>query len=246
MDVCGACWVSLEPWTGPACQRCGIPFASAQALDSSLALCATCREEAFQFDLARSYGLYRGSLRAAILQLKFGRRQRMGSRLGELLAWTWEWVEGSCDREPPVVVPVPLHRLRERERGFNQAELLAWGLTRKVARQRGGHPPQVETNCVLRTRPTVPQTGLNLRARRENVCGVFTVVKPEKIRDRVVVLVDDVMTTGATASACAGALKSGGTRTVLVLTLARATPEFPDIGPRSLGMAVDDFGGERR
>jgi ComF family protein len=210
-----------------------------------LAQCAWCREEAFKFDRAGSYGLYAGNLRAAILQLKFQCRERLGKRLGKLLLSVWGRVEEAYPGELPVVVPVPLHPSRQRERGFNQAELLALGLSRGLARAGRSAVPCVETRCLRRTRATAPQTGLSLRARRENVRGVFSVVRPECVRERVVVLVDDVMTTGATLSASAGALKGAGARAVFALTLARATPQFPASAASPPAPAVDDFGPSR-
>ena len=109
---------------------------------------------------------------------------------------------------------------------------------------------RVEASIVRRARPTLPQAGLSLSARRENVRGVFEVRHPERLRDRVVVLVDDVMTTGWTASACAGAIKRAGSQQVVVLTVARATPQFPDAAPspyrEHLGEPVDDSGRERQ
>lgn len=241
MGICRACWQSLEPWGGPVCACCGLPFASGHALEAVQPQCALCRGEAFNFDGARSYGLYAGNLRAVILQLKFQRRERLGRRLGELLSSLWGWVAEACPDEPPILVPVPLHSSRERERGFNQAELLAQGLGRGLARARGVGAPRLEAGCLRRTRATAPQTGLSLRARQENVRGVFSVVRPERVRERVVVLVDDVMTTGATLSACALALKNAGAQCALGLTLARATPQFPDVAPHPAAQTVDDL-----
>lgn len=209
------------------------------------ARCALCREETFNFDGARSYGLYAGNLRTAILQLKFQRRERLGKKLGELLSSVWGRVEAAYPNELPVVVPVPLHPSRQRERGFNQAELLALGLSRGVARAGRSAIPRIETHCLRRTRPTAPQTGLSWRARQQNVRGVFSVVRPECVREQVVVLVDDVMTTGATLSACAGTLKGAGARVVFALTLARATPEFPAGRTSPPAPAVDDLGPSR-
>lgn len=211
-------------------------------MDSSVALCAQCRLEEFEFDIARAYGVYTGGLRAAILQLKFYRRERLGKKLGELLKSVWEGVEEIGKAEQPLLVPVPLHRSRERERGFNQAQLLAEGLGRKLEKTHGGWTARVEMRCLRRTRATPPQTGLSLGARHENVRGVFAVISPELVRGRVVVLVDDVMTTGATLSACAGVLKRAGAKQVIALVLARATPQFPDTSPADHGVPVDDFG----
>lgn len=231
VSVCRTCRGSLEPWVGPICTRCGIPFASDRTLESSRPLCAECRHTEHEFDLARSYGLYYGNLRALILQLKFRRRERLGRMLGGLLYPVWSSMVESESSVPPILLPVPLHPARERERGFNQAELLAKGLARvwSCSKAHKGKVPRVETDCLRRIRPTAPQSGLNLRARQENVQGVFAVTSRERVRDRVALLVDDVMTTGATASACADALKRAGARQVVVLTLARATPQFPDL-----------------
>lgn len=233
-------------WQGAACARCGIPFASQAALDSNLPICAKCRTEEFEFDAARTYGIYAGNLRTAILRVKFQERERLGLKLGGLLTSNWGWVEENSEAECPALVPIPLHASRQKERGFNQAELLARGLGRELEKRRGRHSFQLETRLVRRTRVTVPQTGLSLRQRHENVRGVFEVVAPERLGGRVVVLVDDVMTTGATVSACAGALKRAGARKVLALTLARATPQFPDdVSPEGRG-PVDDSARPRR
>jgi ComF family protein len=117
------------------------------------------------------------------------------------------------DRRFDVVVPMPLHWRRQWQRGFNQSELLA----RVTARRRG--VPMV--NAVRRTRATSAQAGLSNAARRENVAGAFRVRKPRAIEARRVLLIDDVMTTGATASACALALKRAGAKSVTLLALAR-------------------------
>jgi ComF family protein len=137
-----------------------------------------------------------------------------------------------------MVVPVPLHRYRQRQRGYNQAELLAQGFVKGLARRTvGAKTLRLETRCLRRLRSTQPQTGLDPRARLDNVRGVFAVVFPERIREKTILLVDDVMTTGATVSACAEALKGAGARRVVVLTLARATPQFPDVAQRGLAEA---------
>lgn len=266
--VCRNCWSSLEPWTGPQCARCGLPFASNQGFDADASepspgettiLCSACRREEYDFDWARSYGLYRGRLRGAILQLKFHRQERLGHRLGKLLASVWSAIEAGIQDDqddPPVVVPVPLHPARQRERGFNQSRLLAQGLVQAMAsrgisggcvvrrsqRALGTWSARLEGRCLERRRSTDPQSGLSLSARQRNVRGAFVVSSPNRLRGRRVVLVDDVMTTGATASACAAALKRAGARQVVVLTLARATPQFPDLFLRQPEQGVDDLG----
>ena len=191
-------------------------------------MCGECRSGDQGFDLARSYGLYEGRLREAILLLKFHGRERLGKRLGGLLSACWPEFDGVLRDAAPLVIPVPLHRARQRERGFNQAKLLAHGLSRTLSAAVPGRGWRVETRGLRRARPTAPQLGLSLRARRENVRGAFIADRAELLTGRDVLLVDDVMTTGATLSACAVALKRAGAAGVLAVTLARATPQFPD------------------
>ena len=218
------------------CSRCGLPLAG--LVDRQNALCAVCRRDEPHFDVARSYGVYSKNLRGAVLALKFHERQRLGVRLGGLLLESWKALESAAGFEGPcLVVPVPLHPRRERERGYNQAGLLARGLVHLLKREAGRSGAILVGNSLVRRRATAPQSGLSLHARRENVSGVFAVSDPERIHQRDIVLVDDVMTTGATASACASVLKRAGARRVFVLTLARATPQFPHstlrVGPPS-------------
>jgi len=236
-SICRACWENIQPWLGPACERCGLPFASLQAVDSVDALCGSCRQGELEFDMARSYGLYAGNLRKAILHLKFYGREYLGHRLGALLARAWEALP---EPDSAIVAPVPLHPSRRRERGFNQAELLAKGLVRSLRKEESGL--RLVAGSLRRIRATVPQLGLSVSARRENVSGVFSVGRPEDVRNRTVVVVDDVMTTGATLSACAAALKRAGASRVLALSLARATPQFPDVGALDL---ASSFGNGR-
>jgi ComF family protein len=194
-----------------------------QAVD---ALCGSCRQGEQEFDMARSYGLYTGNLRKALLQLKFHGREYLGHRLGALLARAFEALP---EPDSAILAPVPLHPSRRRQRGFNQAELLARGLVRRLRKEARLHGSQLAADCLRRLRATLPQVGLSVSARRENVRGVFSVRRPERVRNRTVVVVDDVMTTGATLSACAAALKRAGASRILALSLARATPQFPDI-----------------
>lgn len=239
LRICPDCWASLQPWSGPQCTRCGLPFTSPHALDSSLPECGACRAGEAAFDSARSFGLYTGKLRQAVLRVKFSRDERLGARLGELLATTWDSLPQATEFDSPLLVPVPLHPSRRRERGFNQSELLAAGLARALERRRAGAAPQVAKDGLRRKRATPPQTGLSVAARRENLRGAFAVIKPDAIRGRMIVLVDDVMTTGATLSACARALKSAGAAQVLGLALARATPQFPDLSKVDNDNTVD-------
>ncbi|MBI4464119.1 MAG: ComF family protein [Acidobacteria bacterium] len=172
------------------------------------------------FEQARSFGRYEGSLRALIQRLKYDGLRPLARPLGNCLANafhrltgdSWDWV-----------VPVPLHPKRKRQRGFNQAELLAARLSRLC------RVPLGSRDCV-RVRETRPQTGLRAAERRKNVAGAFHVPHPQRVRSRRLLLVDDVLTTGATANACARALLDAGAEGVWVVTLARAHPADPRDG----------------
>ena len=197
------------------------------------------------FDRARSYGIYRDTLRAAVLILKYQHRPRWGTKLGALLAPVCKNLLASCDGSSVLIVPVPLHAGRRRERGYNQAGLLSLGMVRAAAGAIPGAVMKLDDGVLIKIRATPPQAGLSPAVRRENVRGAFAVARPERIRDRAVVLVDDVMTTGATLSACASALKSAGAKEVLAVTLARATPQFPDTQALHERVHIDDFASRR-
>jgi len=161
------------------------------------------------FDAAWSFGFYEGGLRGLIQLFKYGRVPTLARPLGELLSRALP-----RDRPFDMIVPMPMHWLRRWRRGFNQADLLA----REVARRTGVPLAAV----VKRRRATPPQAGLTSAARRANVAAAFAATNAEHIRGRRVLLIDDVLTTGATASACARILRQSGAASVTVLTLARA------------------------
>ncbi|MFQ5801790.1 MAG: ComF family protein [Candidatus Methylomirabilales bacterium] len=164
--------------------------------------------------MARSTLLYDRDdpLREVLLLFKHGRRDALGGPLGRLMADRATHLFGHSTID--AVVPVPLHRKRERERGFNQAEILASVVARRLRRP-------VLRKTLQRIRPTLPQTG-KPRERARNVRGAFAVGNPAKIKNRSLLLVDDVLTTGATVNECAKVLMKAGARGVLVYTLARA------------------------
>jgi ComF family protein len=202
--LCEACWSGFPRLPGVPC-RCGFP------LPEGLELCGRCRRGQGVLDRGACLGPYEGPLRVAVHELKYRGRRRVARRLGELLLESprvRETLEGA------VVVEVPLHPSRLRSRGFNQAGLLADSLADGAGLRRPG-------GVLVRRRETPPQTGLSAASRRRNVDGAFAVRRRASVVGRAVVLVDDVMTTGATLRACARALRRAGAREVRAVTAAR-------------------------
>jgi ComF family protein len=224
------------------CSNCGLPFVSPRAMDAADPRCAECLAETPDFAGARSFGLYTGKLRQAVLRVKFSSDERLGGYLGGLLISTWDCLPNFTAADAPLIIPVPLHKSRRRERGFNQSELLAEALIRALGKRESKNKPRMLKSCLVRCRATIPQTGLSVSARRENLRGAFEVKRAEQIRGREIVLVDDVMTPGATLSACARTLNRAGATGVWALTLARATPQFPDLTIHENDNPVDGFG----
>ena len=215
--VCSDCLKSPQPYQGIECARCGRFLPNAMGLHGT-PHCAACRRNAFAFEQARSFGGYEGTLRALIQRLKYSGYRPLAKPLGRFLAEAARRLE---EKSFDVLVPVPLHPRRQRQRGFNQAALLAQQVSRFL------NIPLGAKDCV-RVRDTPPQTGLRAAERRKNVAGAFHVPEPQRVRGRRVLLIDDVLTTGATAHACAQALRAAGARGVWVGTLARAHPAQVD------------------
>ncbi len=210
--MCGDCLRSAVPLEADFfCAVCNMPFANAYPLDEH-GVCAGCRSGLRGFDYAASFGLYEGSLRSLIHLYKYSGMKP----LARLLAGYMERAI-SMEERFDAVVPVPLHWRKEWQRGFNQAELLA----RHVA----GHRGIPVLNALRRRRATAVQAGLASAGRRRNVEGAFAVKRgagwTARLAGGKILLIDDVMTTGATAGACAAALKRAGAKSVSLLTLAR-------------------------
>jgi competence protein ComFC len=209
--VCASCWEETRVFTArdTLCWKCGVlSLASIAEEKREEVRCRRCDDA--DFTAARACGLYQGALRAAIIELK--RAPHVPKRLAQLMFETSQRLP--LDRFT-LIVPVPLHPQREKQRGFNQATLLAHELSRLARR------PVVE-DCLIRVAQTERhRAGMDQRARRESVEDAFAVLSPRTIADEHILLIDDVFTTGSTVSACARALLDAGANEVLVLTIAR-------------------------
>jgi ComF family protein len=173
------------------------------------------------FVRAVAYGLYQDRMKAAIHALKYDRLHPVAKGLGRMLAEAIAQLEADAPAEM-LVVPIPLHRSKHAERGFNQARSLA---VHALASLRKTHPLwrlTLASSTLMRLRATDSQAGLSPRERRLNVRGAFSVSDPAVVKDKHVLLIDDIFTTGATARAAATALTKAGAPSVFVATLARA------------------------
>ena len=203
--LCGRCWATLPRHQGAVC-RCGFP------LPEGVVACGRCRRGLQAFASGGSLGPYEGSLRILVHELKYRGRRRVADRLAAELLTAPRVREILGD--DVVLVPVPLHPRKRRERGFNQSELIARSL-----RARTGCA--LAQGALVRRKDTTPQAALSAAERRRNVKGAFAVRRRAQVAGRVVVLVDDVWTTGATALACARILREAGAVEVRLLSVAR-------------------------
>lgn len=219
--ACDQCWTQLEQkiekvrLANNLCEKCGMPLAVLLPhLNIGERCCGRCNDLAFNY--ARACGIYEGPLRESILWLK--RHPQIPPRLRSLLHSTF--ISFSEKRSFDVIVPVPLHKMRLAERTFNQAEILA----RELSALSGLH---VDTASLIRNKQTERhRAGMGARERSRSLKKAFRVRAPRLIKDKAVLLVDDVMTTGSTAHEIAQTLMEHGARSINVLTLARAASEF--------------------
>ncbi|HZO83036.1 MAG TPA: ComF family protein [Candidatus Binataceae bacterium] len=210
--LCARCLAGIEPLAGALCDVCGTPLAH----DDGSQRCRQCLVLPPAFDSARAITRYRAGAEGSntvgslLRRHKYGLDQSLGRALAECL-----------DAAPPLaadgydlVIPVPLHRARLRWRGFNQAALLGSALARRFK-------CPIDVATLARVRPTPPQTARDHAERARNVRNAFKVCRPARVAGRRVLLVDDVMTTGATVGECARVLRAAGARRIDVFTLAR-------------------------
>jgi ComF family protein len=210
-DLCSGCAAAL-PTNPVACPRCALP------LSAPAPACGRCLRAPPPFAAAHAPFCYGDPLDRLLTRFKFAADLAAGRVLGTLLI---EAVTAALPRDA-VLLPMPLHRRRLAERGFNQA----WELTKMLARESG---LQSRADLLLRMRPTDPQTGLNATSRRRNVRGAFVVppARATQLAGRTVVLVDDVVTTGATAAEASRSLMRAGAAQVIIVAVARAAAPGP-------------------
>jgi ComF family protein len=212
--LCSTCRASLRRLDGPTCRACAEPLEDEGAGND---LCPRCSNSPPSFSKAYALFSYRsdndsvpGILASLIQRHKYGPNQALGAVLAGLLD-----DQLPLDTDYDIVIPVPLHRRRLVRRGFNQSALLAAAVTRKLR-------CRLDVASLIRVIPTAPQTAQDLDSRRRNVHNAFAVRYPERVADLKVLLVDDVLTTGATVNECARVLRAAGARSVDVFTIARA------------------------
>jgi competence protein ComFC len=201
---CPNCSETVSPPPEPLCDICGNP------IDAGRSLCRDCRTDRPQFQALRSWSVFEGPVRNVLHRLKYRRDLALGDALAPQLA---DFVN-VLDWNVEIIVPVPLGDGRLRERGYNQAALIARPLALRLGLA-------YDHLAVSRIRETCSQVGLTRQQRQENVRSAFA-ARPARVRDRRILLVDDVATTGSTLSSCAGALRASGARDVFALTVARA------------------------
>lgn len=225
--ICEHCWAAIRRITPPICDSCGDPLPSWRAISCEATRCARCRRAPRSVDRGRAIGEYDGALRQIIHAFKYDERRSIAVHLGRLMR------ESASDilHDVDYAVPVPLHPRRERARGFNQAAELARALELPVCA------------ALVRVRHTTPQVDLPAAKRHANVRDAFRLAQRwpflrssstlPNLSNTIVLLVDDVSTTGATLEACARVLKDAGVREVRALTGARVVRRDPTTRRRS-------------
>lgn len=209
--ACEACWseATIFKAEDSLCYTCGVPVFPVQKDNAETVRCGSCDD--LRFAAARSVGLYEGAIRASVLELKI--RPRSCARVASLML-------AAKEREPlnraTKIMPVPLHPIRLKERGFNQAAVLAYGLGKLT------HLEVDEFSLERAAHTDRHRAGMDPRSRHESVAKAFHVACPRLVEGENILLIDDVYTSGATLSSCADALAKAGANETYALTLGRA------------------------
>ena len=225
LPVCEDCLSAMRPIAGGLCSICGervvspLAFAAEETCaESGEVRCGLCRRLEPPYVKATAYGSYESGLRELIHLLKYNQVRTAASVLGRMLAEAIEDLQPLFAGEEVVVIPVPLHARKRRQRSFNQSELIARAALKLT---HGSQRFQLNPAVLIRQRETKSQIGLSRHQRRENMRGAFAVTKPSDVTGRDILLVDDVFTTGTTVSECARVLRRAGASKVFVATVAR-------------------------
>ncbi|HTQ85828.1 MAG TPA: ComF family protein [Candidatus Solibacter sp.] len=222
IPICAACLDSFRVIRAPFCGTCGRPMVAGAHAGAAGPICALCRRGVYSFQLARSYAAYDDALLRTITLLKHEAIRPLAWWLGGRLA---EVARGDpAVGRADVVVPVPLHPERQRERGFNQAELLAGAVASRLKLP-------MEARAIQRRKPRPAKLKLSRHERWEAARGAYAAVTGRQFDNRRVLLVDDVFTTGATLDACARALQAAGAEHVTALTVARVVDAWAGAPP---------------
>jgi ComF family protein len=237
LPVCETCLLALRPLKGSYCTVCGEAMhfpvcmecgkADCEEAVNGETRCKLCQRVDPPFERAVAYGSYDSELRDLIHLLKFQQVRPASAVLGRMLAEAIANLEQTMPVGKIAVVPVPLHKRKQAQRGFNQAEMIARGALKQLSR-----PKRFDlcTGVLVRRRETGSQIGLTRHQRRENLRGAFAVSDPTRILNSDILLVDDVFTTGTTASECARVLLRAGAARVWVATVARTLKlKIPDV-----------------
>jgi ComF family protein len=221
--LCANCLSDVQVIRPPVCRRCGLPADLPHTSGGEPYFCGPCQEKPPQLDGLIAYAFHSGPLREAIHHFKYEDLRSLAGPLGRLMSEGWESLAPQ-EQAVDAIVPVPLHPARQRQRGYNQASLLA--------REVGAHLQiPVIDNVLIRTKATTPQVGLGIQERRANVQDAFR-CSVDDLSGKQVMLLDDVCTTGATLQSACAALQQAGTLSVWAYTLARAMPGLHEgVGP---------------
>jgi len=209
VHLCGECEKTIWKICAPFCQRCSQPFEGDVTQEL---VCSNCTDREVHYDCAVAPYRSRGAVREFIHQFKYSEKLYLRQQLAD---WLAEGFEDSriAGQKPWALVPVPLHHVRQRERGFNQAEVLARLLSKKTK------VPLL--NALKRIRYTTTQTRLDRADRMENLHGAFQIRQNAEVLNRHLILIDDVFTTGSTVEECSRILRKAGAASIRVLTVAR-------------------------
>ena len=209
VEICLSCYQAL-PHNDNFCTRCALPLAD--DIENKV-LCGRCIKRLPQFDYSLSLFRYEGEIIKLIHQLKFGEKISYARSIGEMLLFLFEDVSLPEQSKPDCIIPVPLHKKRLRQRGYNQSTEIARVISRKT-----GIP--IAHDVVKRERNTTMQTGLKAKERHKNIRGAFNIIERKNYKH--VLIIDDVVTTGSTVNELAKELKKNGVDKIGVLSIARA------------------------